>query len=200
MTCPKNFDQDCRWIQNYERVILKRISFNIREWELNYERRILFDRMLGEEIQWLKKVEERAMKDRRMAQRRITEMNNKRRMKHQQEEVMALMLKGQSHVTVNKPVISIIYIVVHTWPLCAAYILVDGLNPQKSYFQKFTNISAIVQLMSVSFLSLRSSRVHLQNNTFILRKTVEISAIWPIKSTAKSSFRKNCLHYVTLPL
>ena len=29
-------------------------------------------------------------------------------------------LKGQGHVAVNKPVISIIYIVAHTWPLCSA--------------------------------------------------------------------------------
>ena len=38
-------------------------------------------------------------------------------------------LKGQGHVTVKKSVISIIYIVPHTWPLCAAHILVDGVNP-----------------------------------------------------------------------
>ena len=38
-------------------------------------------------------------------------------------------LKGQSHISVNKPVISRIYIVVHTWPLCSAQILVDGVNP-----------------------------------------------------------------------
>ena len=37
-------------------------------------------------------------------------------------------LKGQSHVTVNKPVISGIYIVGHTLPLCSAQILVDGVN------------------------------------------------------------------------
>ena len=40
------------------------------------------------------------------------------------------MLKAQGHVTVNKPVISMIYIVGHTWPLCSAQILVDGENPQ----------------------------------------------------------------------
>ena len=70
-------------------------------------------------------------------------------------------LKGRGHVTVNKPVISIIYIVVQTWPLCSAQILVDGVNLQESYFQKSTNISAIIQHMSLSFVSLRSSRVHL---------------------------------------
>ena len=39
-------------------------------------------------------------------------------------------LKAQGHVTVNKPVISMIYIVCHTWPLFSAQILVDGVNPQ----------------------------------------------------------------------
>ena len=34
-------------------------------------------------------------------------------------------LKGQGHVTANKPVIFIIYIVAHTWPLCSAQTLVD---------------------------------------------------------------------------
>ena len=110
-----------------------------------------------------------------------------------------LKLKGQGHVTVNKPVISIIYIVVHMWPLCSAQILVDGVNPQESYFRKSTNISAIIQHMSVSFVSLRSSRVRLQNNTFILKKKQwKVSVIWPIKSTAKSSFR-NKFVYITWP-
>ena len=57
----------------------------------------------------------------------------------------ALPLKALGHVTVNKPVISIIYIVFHTWPLCSAQLLVDGANPLESYFQKSINISAIVQ-------------------------------------------------------
>ena len=39
-------------------------------------------------------------------------------------------LKGQGHLTVNKHVISGIYIVDHMWPLCSARILVDGVNPQ----------------------------------------------------------------------
>ena len=39
-------------------------------------------------------------------------------------------LKGQRHVTVNKPVISMICIITHTWPLCSAQILVDGVNPR----------------------------------------------------------------------
>ena len=38
-------------------------------------------------------------------------------------------LNGQGHVAVNKPVISRIYIVAHTWPLCHAQIWVDGVNP-----------------------------------------------------------------------
>ena len=80
-------------------------------------------------------------------------------------------LKAQGHVTVNKPVISVIYIVTHTWPWCSAQILVDRVNPLKIYFQKSTNISAIIQHMSVSFVSLQSSRVYLQNSTVILRNT-----------------------------
>ena len=38
-------------------------------------------------------------------------------------------LKGLGYVTVNKPVISMIYIIAHTWPLCSAQNLVDGVNP-----------------------------------------------------------------------
>ena len=38
-------------------------------------------------------------------------------------------LKGQCHVTVNKHVISRIYIVGHTWPLYSVQILVDWVNP-----------------------------------------------------------------------
>ena len=87
-------------------------------------------------------------------------------------------LKGQGHVTVNKPVNSIIYILVHTWPLCSTQILVDGLNPQGSYFQKSTNISAVIQHMSVSFVFLRSSRAHLQNSTFILKKNRRMSLLY----------------------
>ena len=45
-------------------------------------------------------------------------------------KVIENILKGQGQVTVNKPVISMIYIVAHTWPLCSAQILVDGVNPQ----------------------------------------------------------------------
>ena len=88
-------------------------------------------------------------------------------------KVLRSKLKAQGHVTVNKPFISIIYIVSHTWSLCSARILVDGMNPLESYFQKSTNISAIIQHMSVSFVSLQSSRVHLQNSTVILRNILE---------------------------
>ena len=107
-----------------------------------------------------------------------------------------MVLKAQGHVTVNKPVISGIYIVSHTWPLCSAQILVDGVNPQESYFPKSTNISAIIQHMSISFVSLRSSRVHLQNKTIILRKILKISVIWSIENAAKSLFRKKFV-YIT---
>ena len=110
-------------------------------------------------------------------------------------------LKAQGHVTVNKHVISIIYIVVHAWPLCSAQILVDGVNPLESYFQKSTNISAIVQLMSVSFVSSQRSRVHLQSSTVILRNIVEDIFDMAYQEYCKIVIAEEvCLHYVTLPL
>ena len=42
---------------------------------------------------------------------------------------LSLKGKGQGHVTVNKPIMSRIYIVANTWPLCSVQILVDGVNP-----------------------------------------------------------------------
>ena len=39
-------------------------------------------------------------------------------------------LKKLGQETVKKSVISIIYIAAHTWLLCSAQILVDGVNPQ----------------------------------------------------------------------
>ena len=56
---------------------------------------------------------------------------------------------------------------------------------------KSTNISAILQHMSVWFVSLQNSRVRLQKNTFILRKVVEISVIWTIKNTANRRFERS---------
>ena len=50
------------------------------------------------------------------------------------DNAVTFKLKAQDHVTVNKPVIYIINIVGHTWPLCSAQILVDGVNPQERYF------------------------------------------------------------------
>ena len=110
------------------------------------------------------------------------------------------MLKGQGqrHVTVNKPVISRIYVVAHTWSLCSAQILVDWVNPRDSFFKKSVNISAIVQHMSVSFVSLRSTRVHLQINT---RKVVENHCDITFKKYCKVVVSKEvCSHDVTLPL
>ena len=47
------------------------------------------------------------------------------------EDIKVLkILNGQGHITANKPVISMIYFVAHTWPLCCAQILVDGVRPQ----------------------------------------------------------------------
>ena len=110
-------------------------------------------------------------------------------------------LKAQGHVTVNKPVISIIYIVSHTWPLCSAQISVHGVNSLESYLKKSTNISAIVQHMSVSFVSLQSSRVRLQNRTVILRNIVEDLCDTAYQKYCKIVISKEvCLYYVTLPL
>ena len=109
-------------------------------------------------------------------------------------------LKALGHVAVNKPVISIIYIVVHTWPLCSTQILVDGVNPLESCFQKSTNISAIVQHMSVSFVSRQSSRVHVQSSTVILRNKVEDLCDTAYQKYCKIVISKVCLYYVTLPL
>ena len=107
------------------------------------------------------------------------------------------MLKGQGHVTVTKPVISRIYTVGHMWPLCSAQILVDGVNPQ----ERSTNISATEQHTSVSFVSLRNTRVYLQKNTFILRKVVENHCDMAYQKCCKIAVSKEgCLHYVTLPL
>ena len=42
---------------------------------------------------------------------------------------ISALLKGLGHITVNKPVISRMYIVAHTWPLCYAQSFVDGVHP-----------------------------------------------------------------------
>ena len=51
-----------------------------------------------------------------------------------QSYFLSAKLKGLDHVTVNRPVIPMIYIVVmifaHTWPLCSAQILMDRMNSQ----------------------------------------------------------------------
>ena len=54
--------------------------------------------------------------------------------------------------------------------------------------------------MNVSFVSLRSTRVHLQNNTFVLRKEVESHCDMAFQKYYKIGVSKEvCLHYVTLP-
>ena len=105
-------------------------------------------------------------------------------------------LKGQRHVTVKKTVISRIYIVAHMWHRSWWM----GVNPLESYSQKSTNISAIVQHMNVSSVSLQNSRVHLQNNTFILRNVVENHCDMAYQNYCKIVISKEvCLQYVTLP-
>ena len=74
--------------------------------------------------------------------------------------------------------------------------LVDGVNPHKRYFEESTNIFAIIQHMSVSVVSLRSTRVHLQNNSFHFGKVVANLCDMADQNTAKSSFRKKFV-YIT---
>ena len=45
-------------------MILKRPGFNVREWALNYEKTILFNRQLRKEIEALKEIEEKAYRTR----------------------------------------------------------------------------------------------------------------------------------------
>ena len=76
-----------------------------------------------------------------------------------------------------------------------------GVNPPESDFQKSTNIFATVQYMSVSFVSLRSSRVHLQNSTVILKNIAKDLCDTAYKKNCKIVILKEvCLYYVTQPL
>ena len=68
----------------------------------------------------------------------------------------------------------------------------DGVNSLEIYFQKSTNIFAIVQHMSVSFVSLQSLRVHLQNSTVILRNIVE--------DLCDTAYQKYCNRHVARSL
>ena len=71
----------------------------------------------------------------------------------------------------------------------------------RKLLQKSTNISAILQRMSVWFISLENSRVHLRNNTYILRKVVENLCDTDYQKSWKIIVSKTvCLHYVTLLL
>ena len=55
--------------------------------------------------------------------------------------------------------------------------------------------------MSVWFVSLRNSRVHLQNITYILRKVMENLCDMTYQKHRKIVASKEvCLHYMTLPL
>ena len=78
-------------------------------------------------------------------------------------------LKGLAHVTVNKPVIAMISFIFGMCPLFSVHMLLDGVNAEKLYVQKSTNISAFLQHMNVMLLSFLNSKIHPQNNTFILK-------------------------------
>ena len=108
-------------------------------------------------------------------------------------------IKGPGHVTVNKPIISRIYIGSYMWPLCSAQILVDEVNPQK-VTAKVHQCLCHRKHMRVLVVPLRSTRVHFQNNNFILRKVVENLHDMDYQKCCKIVVSKEfCLHYVICP-
>ena len=76
--------------KNYERVILKRIQFDVRKWAKNYEEKILQPRILREEIEELKRIEEKYKRERRERIRQMREHQNNMRIKHQKQEFEAI--------------------------------------------------------------------------------------------------------------
>ena len=84
-------------------------------------------------------------------------------------------LKGQGHVTVNKPVISTIYIVAQG--NVAIVFRSDfggwGESTIKLLLEIHQYLCNPTSYECLWFISLENSRVHLQNNTYILRKVLE---------------------------
>ena len=129
--------------------------------------------------------------------RRRTKINSLRNMFKPKKMYLArrtYLKKGQGHVAVNKPVISIIYTVAHTWQLCSAQILVDGVNPKEIYFQKSTNIYAIVRHDCFVWILCKVQESIFKLTPSFWEKWWKISVICPIKNTAKSSFRKKFVY------
>ena len=77
------------WSENYEKVF-NIIHFNVKEWVMNYEEKILNPRMLSEEIQRLQRIEAEYNRERRERLRQRREEFNKLRIKHQLQEVEAI--------------------------------------------------------------------------------------------------------------
>ena len=78
------------WIKNYEKVILKKIQFNVKEWVKNYQKKILEPKILDQEIKELKRIEENYQRSQREALRKLRDNQNKMIIKHQREEVEAI--------------------------------------------------------------------------------------------------------------
>ena len=77
------------WAKNYQRLF-GIIHFNLKQWSINYEEKILQPRILKEEIQALKTIEEKYNKERReRLQQRRAHLNNVR-IKHQVQELEAM--------------------------------------------------------------------------------------------------------------
>ena len=99
-------------------------------------------------------------------------------------------LKELRYVTINEPVISVIYVVVYMCPLRSAHLLVDGVNLKISFFQELTNISAMVFCLLLN---------EIQESIFKnihLRKIVENLFDGLMKKAAKSSFRKKLVYEI----
>ena len=77
------------WAKNYERVF-SIIHFNVKEWVMNYEEKIIQPRILSEEIQRLQGIEEKYRTRGRERIKERREKFNKLRIKHQLQEVEAI--------------------------------------------------------------------------------------------------------------
>ena len=78
------------WIKNYEKVILKKIQFDIKAWAKNYKEKILEPRILQQEINRLRKLEETYHREQRKRIYQLRQQQNKIRIKQQRQEFEAL--------------------------------------------------------------------------------------------------------------
>ena len=105
-----------------------------------------------------------------------------------------LPLKGLGQVTIHKPVISV--------PIVFCTDLGGwGKSTLKLLLKIHHYLCNRTKYECLSFVSLRSVRVHLQNNTFILKKAMENNGYMAYQKYCKIVVSKEvCLPYVTLPL